>query len=122
MRGRDGDRGRRSPYLPDDYYLDETDPDEVVLRRRDGSEVAVFSATEADPKEVERVAWEDFRRRKSTAGLGFSSRGAARPVHGPVDAHRGCDAFGARGGDERHVLAPIPRRLAKGSLPLGALA
>ncbi len=63
MGGRDGDRERRSPYLPDDYYLDETDPDEVVLRREDGSEVADFSATGADPAEVEHAAWEDFRGR-----------------------------------------------------------
>lgn len=32
----------------------------AVLRREDGSEVAVLSATGADPAEVERAAWEDF--------------------------------------------------------------
>jgi type II secretory pathway pseudopilin PulG len=53
----------RSPFLPDDYRLDETDSDEVVLRRRDGSEVAVFDATGADPREIEERAWEDFRGR-----------------------------------------------------------
>jgi hypothetical protein len=37
MRGSDGDRERRSPYLPTGYRLDETDPDEVVLKRADGS-------------------------------------------------------------------------------------
>ncbi len=61
---RDADRERRSPYLPSGYRLDDTgDPDEVVLRREDGSEVAVFGATGADPKEIERVAWEDHRER-----------------------------------------------------------
>ena len=57
MRGSDGDRESRSPYLPTGYRLDdEADPDFAVLRRGDGSEVAVFSATGADPKEVERAA------------------------------------------------------------------
>ena len=68
MRGGDGDRERRSPYLPSGYRLDETDPDTVMLRRADGSEVATFSAAGADPREVEREAWEDFGRRKGTAG------------------------------------------------------
>ncbi len=62
MRGGDGDREGRSPYLPSGYRLDETVPDFLVLRREDGSEVDVFSPTGADPKEVERVAWEDFKR------------------------------------------------------------
>ena len=64
----DGPREERGPYLPSGYHLDETDRDLVVLRREDGSEVAAFSSTGADPKEVERVAWEDFRRRKGAAG------------------------------------------------------
>jgi hypothetical protein len=64
MRGGDGDRERRSPYLPTGYRLDESDPDFAVLRREDGSEVAAFSATGADAKEIERVAWEDYRQRR----------------------------------------------------------
>ena len=60
MRGSDGNRERRSPYLPTGYRLDE-DADFLVLRREDGSEVAVFSATRADPAEVEHAAWEDSR-------------------------------------------------------------
>ena len=63
MQGRDGGRERRSPYLPSGYRLDESDPDFAVLRREDGSEVAILSATGADPAEVERRAWEDFRGR-----------------------------------------------------------
>ena len=62
MRGRNGNRERRSPYLPTGYRLDE-DADFSVLRREDGSEVARLSATGADPAEVEHVAWEDFRGR-----------------------------------------------------------
>ena len=54
----------RSPYLPTGYRLDdETDPDFAVLRRGDGSEVAVFGATGADSREIEGTAWEDHRRR-----------------------------------------------------------
>ncbi len=63
MQGGDGECGRRNPYLPDYYYLDETDSDEVALRRGDGSEVAAFSPTGADPKQIERRAWEDYRER-----------------------------------------------------------
>ena len=67
MQGRDGDRERRSPYLPTGYRLDdETDPDFAVLRREDGSEVAAFGER-ADPKEMERAAWEDFRGRGKPA-------------------------------------------------------
>jgi hypothetical protein len=54
----------RGPYLPSGYTLDETDPDEIVLRRPDGSEVATFSAVGAGAREVERSAWEDFGGRK----------------------------------------------------------
>ena len=52
-------------YLPSGYTLDETDPAAIVLRRPDGSEVAVYSAAGADSKEMERQAWEDFRVRGS---------------------------------------------------------
>lgn len=41
-------------------------PEFVVVRGEDGSEVAAFSAAGADPKEVERVAWEDFRDRPAS--------------------------------------------------------
>ena len=57
-----GDEGR-ALYVPDGYHLDETDRELVVLRREDGSEVAAYSATGADPKEIERTAWEDHQER-----------------------------------------------------------
>ena len=64
MGDRDGPREPRRPHLPSDYRLDETTMrDFVILRRPDGSEVAAFAATGADPKELERWAWEDFRGR-----------------------------------------------------------
>ncbi len=51
------------PYLPDCYASDETaDPDLVILRRADGSEVAVFGER-ASVEEAERAAWEDRRGR-----------------------------------------------------------
>ena len=57
-------------YLPSGYRLDdEVDLDFAVLHREDGSEVAVFNATGADPKEVELRAWEDFRRREESPGV-----------------------------------------------------
>ncbi len=40
----DGQREGRAPYLPSGYRLDE-EADFAVVRREDGSEVAVFSAT-----------------------------------------------------------------------------
>jgi hypothetical protein len=43
------------------YYLDESDPDIVILRRQDGSLVAVFSACGATSKGIVEAAKEDYR-------------------------------------------------------------
>ncbi len=49
--------------LPPGYYLNAvTDPDVTILRGPDGSVVAIFGV-EADPREIERVAWEDHEQR-----------------------------------------------------------
>jgi hypothetical protein len=48
--------------LPPGYTL-EHGADVLLLRRGDGSVVAVFSATGATPAEVTRVAEEDHKRR-----------------------------------------------------------
>ena len=54
----------RNLYLPRGYKLDEvTEPEVVVLRRPDGSVVAVFSAWGASRELIERAAWEDYERR-----------------------------------------------------------
>jgi hypothetical protein len=53
--------------LPPGYRL-ELDPDVLVLRRPDGSTVAVFSAVWADPEDVEREAREDYRRYDEISG------------------------------------------------------
>jgi len=44
-----------------DYYLDESDPDVVVLRRQDGAFVAAFSARGATTEGIVEAAKEDYR-------------------------------------------------------------
>jgi hypothetical protein len=43
------------------YYLDETDPDIVVLRRQDGSFVAAFSSSGITKEGIVEAAKEDYR-------------------------------------------------------------
>jgi hypothetical protein len=43
------------------YYLDESDPNIVILRRQDSSLVAVFSASGATRKGIVEAAKEDYR-------------------------------------------------------------
>ena len=45
-----------------DYYLDESDPDVVVLRRQDGAFVAAFSTRGATTEGIVEAAKEDYRR------------------------------------------------------------
>jgi len=45
-----------------DYYLDESDPDIVVLRRQDGEFVAAFSAKGATTEGILEVVKEDYGR------------------------------------------------------------
>src|SRR5687768_4342525 len=45
-----------------DYYLDESDPDVVVLRRQDGAFVAAFSARGATKEGIAEAAKEDYRK------------------------------------------------------------
>jgi hypothetical protein len=42
------------------YYLDESDPDIVILRRQDGSFVAAFSARGATREGIIEAAREDY--------------------------------------------------------------
>jgi hypothetical protein len=44
-----------------DYYLDESDPDVVILRRQDGAFVAAFSARGATTEGIVQAAKEDYR-------------------------------------------------------------
>jgi hypothetical protein len=43
-----------------DYYLDETDPDILILRRQDGAFVAAFSARGATKEGIAQAAKEDY--------------------------------------------------------------
>lgn len=43
------------------YYLDESDPDIVLLRRQDGSFVAAFSARGVTREGIVEAAKEDYR-------------------------------------------------------------
>ena len=43
-----------------DYYLDESDPDVVVLRRQDGAFVAAFSAEGVTTEGIVEAAKEDY--------------------------------------------------------------
>ena len=43
-----------------DYYLDESDPDVVILRRQDGSFVAAFSARGATREGIVEATKEDY--------------------------------------------------------------
>src|SRR5918992_840304 len=44
-----------------DYYLEESDPDVVILRRQDGAFVAAFSARGATTEGIVQAAKEDYR-------------------------------------------------------------
>src|SRR5215218_629647 len=54
--------GAQGPALPEHYYLDESDPDVLVLRRQDGTFVAAFSAQGATREGILEAASEDYRR------------------------------------------------------------
>ena len=56
-----------------DYYLSETDPDILVLRRQDGSFVAAFSARGATKEGIAQAAEEDYQAliRAQTGSLGL---------------------------------------------------
>ncbi len=47
--------------LPSSYYVDESDPDVLILRRQDGSFVAAFSAQGATKEGIREAAMEDYR-------------------------------------------------------------
>jgi hypothetical protein len=62
----DRQRGRRESgegvgELPESYYLDESDPEVLVLRRQDGTFVAAFSAQGATREGIVEAAKEDYQ-------------------------------------------------------------
>jgi hypothetical protein len=73
------------PKLPKfHYYMDESDPDVVVLRRQDGAFVAAFSARGATREGIVEAAKEDYRQLpkrttvSSQRGLPSAPLGSAR--------------------------------------------
>jgi hypothetical protein len=63
-----------------DYYLDESDPDILVLRRQDGAFVAPFSAQGATEEGIIQAAQEDYqavlKAEHAASGGKWSPRGA----------------------------------------------
>ena len=58
-----GGESVEEPLLPKfDYYLDESDPDVVVLRRQDGAFVTAFSARGVTREGIVEAAKEDYRK------------------------------------------------------------
>ena len=59
-----------------DYYLDESDPDVVVLRRQDGTFVAAFSSRGVTEEGILEAATEDYKalleEHRSSLGLNES--------------------------------------------------
>jgi hypothetical protein len=55
-----GGSGAQGSALPEHYYLDESDPDVLVLRRQDGTFVAAFSAQGATTEGIVEAAKEDY--------------------------------------------------------------
>jgi hypothetical protein len=54
-------RERQRWELPSSYYLDESDPDVLKLRRADGTFVAAFSAQGATKEGIIEAAKEDYK-------------------------------------------------------------
>jgi hypothetical protein len=53
--------GMEDAMLPPGYYLDESDPDIITLRREDGTFVAAFSAQVATREGIIEAAMQDSR-------------------------------------------------------------
>src|SRR5215208_7449153 len=72
-----------------DYYLDESDPDIVVLRRQDGAFVAAFSALGVTTEGIAEAAKEDYRQLVSRLRAGkeqeVSSEFPVRPGQDRVE-------------------------------------
>jgi hypothetical protein len=67
-----------------DYYLDESDPDVVVLRRQDGTFVAAFSTRGVTKERILEAAKEDYKALLE-AYAGFLNP----PDHESEEQHRG---------------------------------
>jgi len=72
--------GAEGSGLPEHYYLDESDPDVLVLRRQDGTFVAAFSAQGATREGIVEATKEDYY-----AAL-MSERGGGDDEPDPADS------------------------------------
>jgi hypothetical protein len=82
------ERGEQGSALPELYYLDESDPDILILRRKDDSFVAAFSAQGAIREAIVDAANEDYQAllaRERTKGDRAGEEG------------KGSDSMGVRG-------------------------
>ena len=52
----------RTMFAKFDYYIDESDPDIVLLRRQDGAFAAAFSARGVTREGIREAAKEDYRK------------------------------------------------------------
>jgi hypothetical protein len=94
--------GAPEPRLPESYYLDESDPDVLVLRREDHTFVAAFSAMGATKECIVEAAREDYAallerpptRKRAQDGDGEPSGtpGRGEPVVRPATANKREDA------------------------------
>ena len=92
--------GTPEPRLPESYYLDESDPDVLVLRREDHTFVAAFSAMGATREGIVEAAREDYaallgrprtqKRAQDRDGDPTGTRGRGEPVV-PPDAADGTE-------------------------------
>jgi hypothetical protein len=55
--------------LPGHYFIDESDPDILVLRRQDGTFVAAFSSSGASREGIVEAAKEDYQRLLRSEGV-----------------------------------------------------
>jgi hypothetical protein len=55
------ERGKQEPALTISYYLDESDPDILILRRQDDTFVAAFSAQGATREGLVAAARKDYQ-------------------------------------------------------------
>jgi hypothetical protein len=66
----------KSSPLPRYYFIDESDPDVVVLRRQDGAFVATFSASGTTKEGIVEAAKEDYQRLLGGGGAPEGSEGS----------------------------------------------
>ena len=74
---RDGFESKLAAY---GCYLDESDPDIVVLRRHDGSSVAAFSAMGATEEGIVEAAKEDYRAFTQKLACSPGEEGKEQPI------------------------------------------